>query len=175
MNWELRRRQSIFVGVFLVALFFVHHVYAGRPRPERPYRHSVVDMPVSLAVGTVQTPEFSGRTSWYWIMVRVEPTLPFNQMRCMMGTTSGPLERTNCDYPLLRADWVAWEDGHIVLSGSSTTEGDAKFGDDHIIKFIGSFPVLSGKKYVVVVKFTRDGTPLNVANPHLIITKIGGE
>jgi hypothetical protein len=27
----------------------------------------------------------------------------------------------------------------------------------------------SGKKYVVEVKFTKDGTPLNVANPHLIV------
>jgi hypothetical protein len=25
------------------------------------------------------------------------------------------------------------------------------------------------------MKFTKDGTPLNVANPHLIVTKMGDE
>jgi hypothetical protein len=46
---------------------------------------------------------------------------------------------------------------------------------DNIFKFLGKFLALSGKKYVVEVKFTKDGTPLNIANPHLIITKIGKE
>jgi hypothetical protein len=46
---------------------------------------------------------------------------------------------------------------------------------ENIFKFLGKFPALSGHKYVLEVKFTKDGTPLNVANPHLIVTKIGDE
>jgi hypothetical protein len=57
--------------------------------------------------------------------------------------------------------------------GSSSGYGAAKFTDDNIFKFLGTFPVLSGKKYVVEVKFTKDGTPLNVANPHLVVVKQG--
>jgi hypothetical protein len=55
------------------------------------YIDSVVDVPVSLAVGAVQRPEFSVASHWYWIMIQVEkPTpLPFGQMRCTMGVTSG--------------------------------------------------------------------------------------
>jgi len=40
-----------------------------------------------------------------------------------------------------------------------------------MFKFLGSFVVELGKKYVVEVKFTKDGTPLNIANPHLIVIK----
>jgi hypothetical protein len=95
----------------------------------------------------------------------------------MMGVTTGPLDKKGCssDGPLLRADGTVWEDGQIASSGSSTTEADAKFTKENIFKFLGKFPALSGKKYVLEVTFTKDGTRLNVANPHLIITKIGDE
>jgi hypothetical protein len=110
-------------------------------------------------------------------MVQVEKPLPFNQMQCMMGVTANPFEAKNCmrDDPLLRADWTAWEDGKIASSGSSTTKADDLYTKENIFKFLGKFPALSGHKYVLEVKFTKDGTPLNVANPHLIVTKTGEE
>ena len=64
---------------------------------------------------------------------------------------------------------------HIVSSGSSTTKAGAKYTKQDIFKFLGDFPGQTGKKYVVEVKFTKDGTPLNVANPHLIVIKEGEE
>ena len=157
-------------------LLFAPRSSAGS-RPAHPYRYSVVDIPVSLAVGTVRTPEFSPATHWYWIMVQVEKPLPFDQMRCMMGVTTNSFDSKNCtsDDPLLRADWTVLEDGQVVKSGSSTTRADASYTKENIFKFIGSFPALAGKKYVVEVKFTKDGTPLNVANPHLIVVKQGEE
>ena len=45
----------------------------------------------------------------------------------------------------------------------------SKFGNKHIYKLLGSFSGEAGKKYTVEVKITKDGTPLNVANPHLIV------
>ena len=63
----------------------IKHCYSDK---DHPYRYSVVDIPVSLAVGSVRTPEFSPPSSWYWIMVQVEKPLPFNQMQCMMGVTT---------------------------------------------------------------------------------------
>lgn len=167
-------RIRTLVGV-LSLLFLVPAVSAGRPNPAHPYRYSVVDIPVSLALGTVRTPEFNPVTHWYWIMIQVKKPLPFQRMVCMMGVTSGPLEKENCDSddPLLRADWTISEDGEIISRGSSTTHGDGQFTKDNIFKFLGKFPALSGKKYVVEVKFTKDGAPLNVANPHLIVIKEG--
>ncbi|MGB6974362.1 MAG: hypothetical protein WBD67_06740 [Terracidiphilus sp.] len=164
------------VGVLGIILFAPFA--SAKSRSAHPYRYSVVDVPVSLAVGAVRTPEFSPRkASWYWIMVQVEKPLPFPQMICMMGVTSGPLESKNCtsEDPLLRADWTVWSEGQVVSSGSSTTKADAAFTKENIFKFLGKFPAEAGKKYVLEVKFTKDGTPLNVANPHLIVTRIGDE
>jgi hypothetical protein len=92
-------------------------------------------------------------------MVQVEKPLPFRQMECMMGATAGPLESVDCTVndPLLRADWTVWSEGRILSSGSSTTHADAKYTKDYIFKFLGSFPTLPGKKYVLEVKFTRTG------------------
>jgi hypothetical protein len=162
----------------IVCMFlFVPSECAGHHK-EHPYRYSILDMPVSLALGTVRTPEFPVTSKWYWILIQVEKPLPFQQMECMMGVTmGGPLDLQECSSndPLLRADWTVWNGSRKVSSGSSTTVADAKFTDKHIFKFLGKFPGETGKKYVLEVKFTKNGSPLDVANPHLIIVKIGEE
>ena len=176
MKWILGSKMNGTLCGTLGALFLVPGAFAGSHK-DHPYRYSAVDMPVSLAIGTVQTPEFSVASHWYWIMVQVEKPLPFQQMECMMGVTAGPLDSKDCSSndPLLRADWTVWDGEHIVDQGSSTTVADSKIGGHHIFKFLGKFIGESGRKYILKVKFTKDGTPLNVANPHLIVTKIGDE
>jgi hypothetical protein len=139
------------------------------------YKHSDVDMPVSLVPGTVQTPEFSVTSEWYDIIVQVEKPLPFLQMKCMMGAISGPLDSKDCSSndPLLQADWTVWDGEHLVGNGSIPDSCACAFEDKYIYKSLGSFPAEAGKKYIVQVRFTRDGTPLNVANPHLIVIRHG--
>jgi hypothetical protein len=150
------------------------HCYSDK---DHPYRYSVVDIPVSLALGSIRTPEFSSPQGWYWIMVQVERPLPTEKLKCMMGLTRNQFDSENCssDDPVLRADWTVWENGKSVSIGSSTTRADDMYTNDNIFKFLGSFPVLLGHKYVLEVKFIKDGSPLNIANPHLIVTKIGNE
>jgi hypothetical protein len=177
MNWTSRTKW-IGVSAEVLGMLLVVPLASARSRPAHPYRYSIVDVPVSLAVGTVRTPEFSPRkTSWHWILIQVEKPLPFQKMMCMMGVTLSPLDSKNCtsEDPLLRADWTVWNEGQVVSSGSSTARADSAFTDDNIFKFLGKFPAETGKKYVLEVKFTKDGTQLNVANPHLIVTKIGEE
>ena len=145
---------------------------AAVPRHKKyPEKYSAVYMPVSLAAGRVRTAEFPVKKDWYDIMVQVEEPLPFTQMTCMMGVTSGPLELKDCasDDPVLRADWTVWENGHMIRWGSIPNGCGCIFMDKHIYKQLGSFPAESGRKYVVQVHFTKDGTPLNVANPRLIV------
>lgn len=138
-------------------------------------RYADVEMPVSLAVGTVRTPEFPVISQWYSILIQVEKPLPFLQMTCMMGVTLGPLDLENCSSsdPLLRAEWIVWDDEKIVGKGLIPDRCACKFEDKYIYKLLGSFPGKPGKKYVVEVRFTKDGTPLNVANPHLIVIQHG--
>lgn len=140
---------------------------------EFPQKYSAVYVPVSLAAGRVRTAEFPVDKEWYDVIIQVEKPLPFQQMQCMMGVTSGPLEKKDCssDDPLLRADWTVWEGAHIVQWGSSPDGCACIFTNRNIFQALGSFPAEAGKKYVVQIHFTKDGTPLNVANPHLVVIK----
>jgi hypothetical protein len=140
-------------------------------RKQRPFRYSDVDMPVSLVPGTVQMPEFSAASKEYEIIVQVEKPLPLWQLQCMMGTTSSPLELKDCSSndPVLQADWSVWDGERLVANGSSPEGCACAFERKHIYKSLGGFLGVAGKKYVVQVRFTQDGTPLNVANPHLIL------
>jgi hypothetical protein len=92
-------------------------------------------------------------------------------MQCMVGVASGPLERKDCeeDDPAVRADWTVWKDGRIVHWGSIPEGCGCIFTSKNIFKLIGSFPLEAGERYVVQVHFTKDGSPLNAANPHLIV------
>jgi len=172
MRWILGRKLVGVAGA-LGMLLFVPGA-AGRHK-DHPYRYSVVDIPVSLAVGTVRTPAFPVVSEWYDIMVQVErpSSAELDKMICMMGIVSGPIDLQYCssDDPLLRADWTILDGDHAVDKGSTPTRCACIFEDKHLYKFIGSFPGDAGKKYVVEVKFTKDGTRLNVANPHLIVIK----
>jgi hypothetical protein len=90
---------------------------------DRPYRRSDVDMPVSLSLGTVRTPEFSTTNESYLLMVQVERPKIWSaqQLRCMMGVTLGPLDSENCSSadPRLVAEWTVLDGRQIVAQGSS--------------------------------------------------------
>lgn len=144
------------------------------PNPRKyPQKYAAVYMPVSLAAGRVRTPEFPVKkhSQWYDIMLQFERPLPPLQMRCMTGTTLGPLDMKDCekDDPIVRASWTVWNDGRIVEWGSIPDNCGCIFTNDNIFKQVGSFPLDAGKSYIVQVHFTKDGSPLNVANPHLIV------
>jgi len=150
------------------------------PDPKKyPQKYAAVYMPVSLAVGRVRTPEFPvAKGQWYDIVLQVEvPPAPKSarlassqRMRCMTGATLGPLDERDCgkNDRVLRADWTVWEGGRIVYWGSIPEVDGGKWGADMFIQ-MGGFGLESGKKYVVQVHFTKDGTALNTANPHLIV------
>ena len=85
--------------------------------------------------------------------------------------TTNPFESKNCSSndPVLQADWKVWDQDHVVANGSSALSGGGKIAQDQIWKLLGQFAGQAGKKYVVEVKFTKDGSPLNAADPRLIV------
>lgn len=144
------------------------------PTPRKyPQKYAAVYMPVSLAAGRFRTPEFPAKkqSQWYDIMLQFEKPLPFGRMVCMVGVTSGPLDKKDCEKgdPIVSADWTVWEDGRIVDFGSIPDDCGCIFTSENIFKQVGSFPVEAGKSYVVQVHFTKDGSPLDVANPRLVV------
>ena len=147
------------------------------PNPKQyPQKYADVYMPVSLAAGRVRTPEFFvSKQQWYAIVLQVEEPLPPLRMRCMTGATLGPLDAKDCekDERVLQADWTVWEDGRIVRWGSIPDVDGGKWGGKDMTIQIGGFGPEPGKKYVVQLYFTKDGSSLNIANPHLIVIPHG--
>jgi hypothetical protein len=160
------------IGGMLGVLLMVPPISA-RSQKSFPEKYSDIYMPVSLAVGTVRTPEFPVVDEDYDIIIQVQRSLPFSQMICMMGATTTSFESESCASadPLLQAEWTVCNEGHVVAHGSSTPSGGSAVSKNQIWKSLGGFAGEAGKKYVLEVKFTKDGTPLNVADPRLIIIK----
>jgi hypothetical protein len=168
MKWMSRRKLIGVIGGILGFLYMTPSVSAGTHK-KFPEKYSDVYMPVSLAVGTVRTPEFVVDSQLYDILIQVEKPFIFNRMTCMMGVSDSPIDHCRSNEPLLRADWTVWDGEHIVDHGSIPDRCACSFDKEYIYKFLGYFSGEAGKKYTVEVKFTNDGTPLNVANPRLII------
>lgn len=170
MKWMSGAKRLGVISGMLGILFMAPSVSARRHKGF-PEKYSEIYIPVSLAVGMVRTPEFPGSLEGYDIIIQADRSLPLGQMMCMMGATSNPFELKECsgDDPLLQADWMVWNEGHIVAHGSSASSGGRAIAKDQIWKFIGSFAGEAGRNYAVEVKFIKDGTPLNAANPRLIV------
>jgi hypothetical protein len=159
------------IGGAACALLFLPGASAGGYK-DHPYRHSDIDMPVSLAAGTVRTAAFPVIFESYDIILQAEKRIPFGDLQCLLGVTNGTLDFRNCSKePVIQADWIVWDGEHIVSHGSVSGFGGAQFTNKYIFKFIGSFGGEAGKKYVLEVDFTKDGAPLNVTNPHLIVIR----
>ena len=135
-------------------------------------KHEPVVMPVSLAVGTtVRTPEFLVKKIEYSIGIRVNRSVPFGQLSCMIGGDRHP---SHCDMyhwdAVIEAEWKVWDGEHIVAQGTAGgSNGEMAWSDSFMDRYLGEFVGEANKKYVVEVKFTKDGTPLNEFNPRLIV------
>ncbi len=180
MMASMSRRKLIDLLVRMIAgLCLVRGAIAQGPKI-RKYPRADVDMPVSLAVGTVRTPPFQVIAEAYYIMVQVFKPFPrrdmksFRQWKCWMGMTSGPLDEIPCnnETPRLQASWRVLEEERVVATGTSPLKASSIFETDYMIKVMGGFLGEAGKKFVVEVDFTNDGTPLNAGNPHLIVIRI---
>lgn len=171
-EWMFGRKWLRVIGGMLGVLLMAPPVSAGSHK-DFPETYSDVYMPVSLTIGTVRTPEFPVVAEDYDILIQAQRSLPFRKIICMMGATSNSLESESCASadPLLQAEWTVCDEGHVVARGSSTPSGGSAIAKDRIWKSLGGFAGQAGKKYVLEVRFTKDGTALNVADPRLIVIK----
>ncbi|MGO8760314.1 MAG: hypothetical protein ACLQG3_19540 [Terracidiphilus sp.] len=131
-------------------------------------------MPVSLAEGTtVRTPEFLVKNIEYHIDIRVNRGLPFGQLSCMIGGNRRPSHCAMFHWDnVIDAEWKVLDGEDIVAQGTTPGYGDMAWSDSFMDRYIGTFTGEANKKYVVEVKFTKDGTPLKDLNPRLIVRMI---
>jgi hypothetical protein len=136
--------------------------------------NDVLHFPVSLKVGHVKTPEFTTRGGGgvNAIEITARNLLPAAELGCMMGISEGPQDPVDCNKePLIEASWKMLSGGHVVAQGSSRDMGKRGyyFGSFYG-KYIGVFKAKKHEKYSLEVDFTKDGSALAVADPHLTVS-----
>jgi hypothetical protein len=133
-------------------------------------KHEPVVIPVSLTEGTsVRTPEFLVKNIEYRIGIRVNRGLPFNQLSCMLGGSTHHCEMAHFELAL-EAEWKVLDGDQVVAQGTTRGSlGEMAWSDSFIDRYLGEFTGEANKKYVVEVKFTKDGTPLKDLNPRLVV------
>lgn len=137
-------------------------------------RKPVLDTPISLAVGTLWTPNFPVSQEVYAISIQVERTLPPAVLNCMMGVKPFPWVEDHCGTlhvdTLLEADWIVWDGDRAVAHGSvSGVDSHATATRELLTRQIGDFKGERHKRYRLEVTFTKDGKPLSVTHPRLIV------
>jgi len=70
---------------------------------------------------------------------------------------------------VVEAEWKVLDGQRIVAQGTATGFGDMAWSDSFIDRYLGAFTGEANKRYVVEVKFTKDGTPLKEMNPRLVV------
>lgn len=99
-----------------------------------------VDMPISLAAGTVRTPEFAIKKEYYNIAIDVHWLLPTDELRCRMGFAVSPSDR-HCRWEsLLETKWRVLEGDRVVAEGLDegwTTAFDAS--SQSLMRHVGHF------------------------------------
>lgn len=147
-------------------------VVLGPWQPQLLHRtREPVNMPISLAMGHVTTPEFKVTKDRYIILVVAKKRLPFDKLVCMMGIGQAPLSRYNCHKePLVQAIWAVSSDGRIAAQGASRDAQEGGFfTNKDVARYLGEFEGEKGKKYVLDIDFTRDAIALSVTDPHLSV------
>jgi hypothetical protein len=135
-----------------------------------------VNIPITLAVGTVRTPVFTTRGSTYLIAILFRrSSLSYEGLKCKIGD-SGLAENANelsskCkEQPLIEAKWRVLDGDQEISHGKDEGFSEHFELDNKVIRrYIGDFHCESNHKYVVEVTFAKDGSSLNFANPHLAI------
>jgi hypothetical protein len=126
-----------------------------------------IDMPISMSVGHVLTPQFKvNRNRFYTIRILAKKTIPFDTLNCLLDMS--PLRPSQCKQPsVIKASWTLTSDGIIVAQGVSDTDSGGAWAADYVAREIGSFRSESGRNYLLDVNLLTDGTLLSATDPHL--------
>jgi hypothetical protein len=134
-----------------------------------------IDMPVSMTIGHIRTPEFKvNLEALYLIEIGAEAkNIPSDTLFCLLGYKVDPHHRALCaNTPsVVKGSWTLRSDGQIIASGSTEDENGGGEGgavtDRGIARVIGTFPSEKNRPYVLDVDVLTDGSQLAPGNPHL--------
>ena len=133
-----------------------------------------IDMPISLAAGTIRTPEFAVKGKYYNIEIYAKWRLPADELRCRMGFAVSPSDN-HCKWePLLETKWRVLDGERVVAEGYDKGRNNEFAADSKsLIRYIGTFKGAAHHRYVVELTFMKDASLLNITEPRLIVEPPG--
>jgi uncharacterized protein (UPF0212 family) len=139
-----------------------------------------VNIPISLAIGTIQTPVFTSSANAYsiWLEFR-RSSLSEVELQCKVGRldaaeNAGKVAEKCVGQPLIDIKWRVLDGDEEIASGSDGGFSEhIELDNKTVHRYIGQFSCETKHKYVVEVTFTKDGSSLKSANPHLAVMPPG--
>ena len=105
---------------------------------ELPPPKPSLDMPVSLALGTVRSPEFPVKRAKYEILLRAENGhMPYAEQACLMGV-SPAYSKCNTQ-SVLQADWSIRDGAAISEQGSTPLNASSDVSNHFLDRELGQF------------------------------------
>lgn len=163
-------RPTKLAGLILIGLAVAVYAACGVWSATRTY--VPVNLPITMAVGHIRTPEFKVNLSaTYLIEIEVQKKIPFDTLNCLLGLgmsdTSSALQECPDRPSVVKASWKLTRNGQMVASGSSDDERLGGWGNDSISRYLGYFKSQSGQGYVLDVDVLADGSVLAPGSPRL--------
>jgi hypothetical protein len=140
----------------LTAIITAGMLFPGSPgegqEDYHTWRRPEIQVPISLAIGTVRTPPFHVKKADYAIIIQVARRLPFGDLKCMFRAPewSGGVADCTGD-SLVQEEWkVLDEDKHVLAQGSEVDRGTSSaISTDYLLKYIGNFKGERGRTYTL--------------------------
>lgn len=146
-----RKQESIMLRIpkcnvtlmaFMVVAMLLLVPFGDSQEVYHTYRNPETGMPVSLAIGSVETSPFHVKKATYAIIVQFAKRLPTQDIACMVGETARPTGIWDCNgEQLLQADWTVRDENKLVVAqGTFRQRGmQCVFLNGFILKYIGCF------------------------------------
>ncbi len=155
-------RVGIFALILGAALSASIYIWAGMMNAVP------LDIPVSLLVGHIRTPDFRPSVNiTYDIDIAFDSGIPLDKLNCLIGMNLQSVQPCTNQPSVLNVNWMLMRDGQNIASGSSTETVMAGYSYNKTARHIGNFRAEHGRKYSLELDVLQDGAQLGRANPRL--------
>ncbi len=169
MTTHVMSRITAVIGLFFLAAagYFAVRAHRAQSVDLQPLR-----LPVSLAVGTIQTPPIRADFNKDYeisIEVPLQHDPDPQRTKCLLGAE---INSNRCPSipSLLDFSWNVLEGEHIVAHGDSATYLGATWEPGIMIeRIIGNFHAKKGSWYVLALQVRRDASQLNSTGPEIVV------
>jgi hypothetical protein len=163
-----------FTAKLLALLCFLSLTLGGTDQHRGVCTKNGIDMPISLGIGIVRTPEFSANGGYYNIDIVVKWLLPPDELRCKMGFAVSPSDNHCKCASLLDLKWRVRDGSEVVAEGTDSGRNNNFDADsDTLSRNIANFKAIAHHKYVVELTLLKDASALDVAQPRLTVERPG--